>query len=128
MLGAIPAVPAFPRLKPGSRHPGSTRASQNGRLPPRGTWRRRAHSGGGHYFELDRESDRDIADEIIDATRCRAGVQGVQESTEPLYWRLLFVSACLICLGSLFLQEPAELWIQLAGAGVALLIVTSLIR
>lgn len=87
-----------------------------------------ATAGSGRYFELDRESDRDIADEIIDATRRRAAFQGVQESSEPLYWRLLLLSACFICLGGLFLRESAELWIQLAGAGIALLIVTSLTR
>src|SRR5436190_15431676 len=35
-----------------------------------------ATAGGGRYFELDRESDRDIANQIIEATRSRAGFQG----------------------------------------------------
>ena len=85
-----------------------------------------ATAGGGRYFELDRESDREITNEIIDSTRRRAGFQGIEEATEPLYWRLLLVAAGLICVGCLFLQEREELAIQVAGAAIALAIVTSL--
>lgn len=87
-----------------------------------------ATAGGGKYFELDRESDREIANQIIEATRSRAGFQGVQEGTEPLYWRLLVVAAFLLALGTLCLVERAELAIQVAGAFVVLLIVTALTR
>jgi Ca-activated chloride channel family protein len=80
-----------------------------------------AVAGGGQYFELDRESDRDIANQIIEATRRRAGFQAVEEGTEPLYWRLLVVSAALVCLAALFLQEQPELWLAAAGAGATLL-------
>src|SRR5206468_1021295 len=64
-----------------------------------------ATAGGGQYFELDRDSDREIATQIIDATRRRAGYQGIDESTEPLYWRVLFLSAILISVGTVFVQE-----------------------
>lgn len=83
-------------------------------------------AGGGRYFELDRESDREIANEIIEATRSRAGFQGVQEGTEPLYWRFLVLSAFLVGIGALFLHERTELAIQVAGAAIVLVIVTSL--
>jgi hypothetical protein len=85
-----------------------------------------ATAAGGRYFELDRESDREIVNAIIDTTRRRASFQGIEEATQPLYWQLLFVSACLISVGSLFLQERAELALQVAGAAIVLLIVTSL--
>ena len=85
-----------------------------------------ATAGGGQYFELDRDSDRDIATAIIDATRRRAGFQGVEESTETLYWRLLVLSAILISVSALFVQERSELWIQMTGAAIALFIVVSL--
>ncbi len=75
---------------------------------------------------MDRESDREIATDIIDATRRRAGYQGIEEGTQPLYWRLLLVAAGFICVGCLFLQERAELAIQVAGAAIVLVIVTSL--
>ena len=48
-----------------------------------------ATAGGGRYFELDRESDRDIANTIIDATRRRADAGTVEESTRDLYWSAL---------------------------------------
>jgi hypothetical protein len=59
-----------------------------------------AAAGSGKYFELDRESDRDIANQIIEATRSRAGFQGIQEGTEPLYWRFLVLAAVLIAGGA----------------------------
>src|SRR5205823_3908572 len=37
-----------------------------------------ANAGGGEYFELDREGDREISNHIIDAARRRAGSRGVQ--------------------------------------------------
>ena len=87
-----------------------------------------ASSSGGQYFELDRETDREIANEIIEATRRRAGVQSVDEGTEPLYWRCLFVAACLLGLGGVFVHERSELWILASGAALALLVLTSLTR
>ena len=40
---------------------------------------RLATAGGGRYFELDRETDRDIANTIIEQTRRQAGTRGMQE-------------------------------------------------
>jgi Ca-activated chloride channel family protein len=87
-----------------------------------------ATAGGGKYFELDRESDREVANQIIEATRSRAGFQGVQEGTEPLYWRFLVIAAVFVLLGALFLHERAELAIQVAGAAVVLMFVISFTR
>ena len=87
-----------------------------------------ATAGGGQYFELDRETDREIANEIIEATRRRAGFQSLEEGIEPLYWRCLLIAAAFICLGGLFLHERAELWLQAAGAGAVFFIITSLTR
>jgi len=85
-----------------------------------------ATAGSGKYFELDRESDREIANQIIEATRRRAGFQGVQEGTEPLYWRFLVLAAFLVGGGALFLHERSELMIQVVGAAIVLMIVISL--
>jgi Ca-activated chloride channel family protein len=87
-----------------------------------------ATAGRGKYFELDRESDRDIANQIIEATRARAGFQGIQEGTEPLYWRFLVLAAGLVVVGALFLHERAELALQVAGTAIVMLIVNSLTR
>ena len=87
-----------------------------------------ANAGGGKYYELDRESDREIANQIIEAARSRAGFQGVQEGTEPLYWRFLVLAAILTVVGALFLHERAELAIQVVGAAIVMLIVITLTR
>src|ERR1700730_7510997 len=62
-----------------------------------------ATAAGGRYFELDRESDREIVNDIIDATRRRAGFQGIEEGTQPLYWPLLLLVWFSISVGWLFL-------------------------
>ena len=49
-------------------------------------------------------------------------------STEELYWRFLLLAAVLMAAGLLFLQERAELWLQAAGACVALTLVWTLTR
>ena len=87
-----------------------------------------ATAGGGHYSELDRESDREIASTIINAARRRAGSRGVEERTDELYWRFLFLAAGLLLVGIVFLRETAELWIQLAGAAAVLLLILNLIH
>jgi Ca-activated chloride channel family protein len=87
-----------------------------------------ANAGGGEYLELDREGDREISNRIIDAARRRAGSRGLEVATEELYWRFLLAAALFMGLGLLFLQERAELWLQAAGAGVALVLVWTLTR
>jgi len=87
-----------------------------------------ANTGGGEYMELDREGDREIANRIIDAARKRAGSRGLEASNEELYWRFLLAAAVLMVVGLVFLQERVELWLQAAGAGVALTLVWVLTR
>jgi hypothetical protein len=85
-----------------------------------------ATAGGGRYFELDREGDRDIANTLIDLTRRRAGSQGVQESAEDRYREFLMGAAGLLILGVLFLRDQAALGLQLAAATAVLLGVSQL--
>jgi Ca-activated chloride channel family protein len=80
-----------------------------------------ATAGGGRYFELGREPDREIASAIIDLTRRRAGGQGVQETFNDRYREFLMAAAGLVVLGILFLRDQATLGLQLA-AGAGLLI------
>jgi Ca-activated chloride channel family protein len=87
-----------------------------------------ANAGGGEYLELDREGDREISNKIIDAARRRSGSRGLQLESEELYWRCLAGAAVLLFLGLLFLQERVELWLQAAGAGIALALVWTLTR
>ncbi|MEO8680911.1 MAG: vWA domain-containing protein [Vicinamibacterales bacterium] len=85
-----------------------------------------ATAGGGHYYELDRESDRQIASTIIEQTRRRAGTRGLQEATQELYWNLLALSALLLGIGALFLRDRVALALQLGAAGAVLVFVTAL--
>jgi Ca-activated chloride channel family protein len=82
-----------------------------------------ATAGGGRYFELGRESDREIASTVIDLTRRRAGGQGIQESFDERYREFLLAAAGLAGLGVLFLRDQAALALQLtAGVGVLLFV------
>ncbi len=85
-------------------------------------------AGGGEYMELDREGDREISNRIIDAARKRAGSRGLEVASEELYWRFLALAIVLVAVGLLFLQERIELWLQAAGASVALALVWTLTR
>ena len=83
-----------------------------------------ATAGGGRYFELHRESDRDIANAIIDATRRRAASGDVEETMRDLYWSALLAAAAFLGLGVLFLRDRASLALQLTAAAVALVVLT----
>jgi Ca-activated chloride channel homolog len=88
-----------------------------------------ATAAGGYYFELDQTtSDREIASTIINTARARAGSRGVEERTDDLYWQFLLLAAALLLAGVLFVRDPAELWIHIAGSGAVLLIVVRAIR
>jgi hypothetical protein len=89
----------------------------------RASLQRIAAAGGGQYFELDRDPDRDIANAIIDAGRRQAPATTEEGTVEELYWRFLAASLVLAALGTVFLRERTELWIQLlaaAGTGAAI--------
>ena len=81
-----------------------------------------ATAGGGRYFELDRETDREIANAVIDVTRRRAESGTVDESARDLYWSALLAAAAFLGLGVLFLRDRASLALQL-GAAVVVLVV-----
>jgi Ca-activated chloride channel homolog len=84
-----------------------------------------ATAGGGRYYELDRESDRDIANTIIEQTRRRVGTRGLQEGTQDLYWNFLAAAAGLVVLGVLFLRDRMALALQLAAAAAVLIFITA---
>ena len=81
-----------------------------------------ARAGGGEYFELDREADREIAAKIIASVKRLAGTSKQVESYEELYWRFLFAAGIVLCLGTVLLSAPAELWWQAAAAATAALV------
>ncbi|HYB96620.1 MAG TPA: vWA domain-containing protein [Vicinamibacterales bacterium] len=79
----------------------------------RASLQRIAAAGGGQYFELDRDPDREIANAIIDAGRRQAPVSTQQGAVEELYWRFLAGGLGLAAFGTLFIRDRTELWIQL---------------
>lgn len=85
-----------------------------------------ATAGGGHYYELDRETDREIANQIIDQTRRRAGTAGIQEGTKDLYWNFLFAAGVFLALGVLFLRDRVALALQLTAAAAVFVFVQAL--
>ena len=82
----------------------------------RASLQRIAAAGGGQYFELDRDPDRDIANAIIDAGRRQAPATTEEGTVEELYWRFLAGGLAVAALGGVFLRDRAELWIQLTAA------------
>jgi Ca-activated chloride channel family protein len=83
-----------------------------------------ATAGGGRYFEVNRETDREIANAIIEATRRRAESGDIQQTTEDLYWSALLLAAIFLALGVFFLRDRASLLLQLAAAAGVLMVLT----
>ena len=86
-----------------------------------------ARAGGGEYFEIGREPDRDVASRIISSARRRAPATPREEIRGELYWRFLFAAALVLCMGAFTLRQGTELWWQAAGAIVAVLILASVV-
>ena len=95
---------------------GETEPSPGKSRLDRASLQRIAAAGGGQYFELDRDPDRDIANAIIDAGRRQAPATTEQGTVEELYWRFLASGLALAALGGVFLRDRTELWIQLLAA------------
>jgi hypothetical protein len=84
--------------------------------------RRLASEGGGRYFELDREPERDIANAIINAVRRPAPFAVEQASLTDLHWPAIAIACALMALGTLFARHRPVLWLHLAGAIVAVIV------
>jgi Ca-activated chloride channel family protein len=74
----------------------------------------------GQYFELDRDGDRHIANQIIDAGKRLAPTLGIVEEAEELYWYFLGFAAAFLAVGLFFIRERADLWIQFSAAVILL--------
>ena len=89
----------------------------------RGSLQAIARAGGGEYFEVGREPDRDIARSILAGIKRQAPVLHVDEGYEELYWYLLFAAALVLCLGTVALKNGAELWWQVVGVAGTIVVV-----
>ena len=106
----IPA--ADPRRAP--TPPPITRSSLD-----RASLRRIANTSGGQYLELDRQSDTDLANRIVEAARRRSGPASQEPQLQEVYWPFLIAAAGVMMAGLLFLRERTELVLQLTGGAIA---------
>jgi hypothetical protein len=87
-----------------------------------------ARVGGGEYFEIGQDLDRDIAFKIILDVRRRAKVSQEVDTYEDFYWRFLFAAGIFLCLGTFLLRTSTELWWQAAAAIVVVAMLANVIR
>jgi Ca-activated chloride channel family protein len=85
-----------------------------------------AVAGGGEYFEIGREPDRDVAFRIIDRLQRRSDQRQQVETYEELYWRVLLAAGVVLCAGVVMLRTRTELVWSAAAIGGVLLFLGSL--
>jgi Ca-activated chloride channel family protein len=79
-----------------------------------------AREGAGRYFDLDRESDRSIAANIIAATRRRSRAQNGDVAVRELYWYCLAAAGLILCGSAVCLRDRRELWLHAPASAFAL--------
>ena len=77
-----------------------------------------ATAGGGQYLELDRESDLNVANRLVDAARRRALSATAEPVMQDVYWQFLIAAGFCAVAGALFLRDRSELWIQIVAAAL----------
>ena len=87
-----------------------------------------AIEGGGQYFELERDGDRQVASAIIEAARRHAGSRALEESYDELHSYCLLAAAWLVGASVLLLYQRAELCLVATGTGMALATLWSVMR
>jgi hypothetical protein len=80
----------------------------------RAALQRIASAANGRYFELDRESDRTIAHEIIAAGRRLVPPVAVEDAADQLYWIFLCIAGAFVALGVVVERQRATLAILFA--------------
>jgi len=86
-----------------------------------------AVAGSGEYFELDRGSDLDLANRLIDAARRRAIASQSEPVLRDVYWQFLAAAAICAVAAAFFLRDRTELWIEAIAAALTLAIVASIL-
>jgi Ca-activated chloride channel family protein len=87
-----------------------------------------AAEGGGEYFDLGRQTDKEISSRIVTAAHRRSGAKSVESVTRDLYWPCLLAAALMLGVGVLFVQGRSELWLHAFGSAVALWVAWSVTR
>lgn len=97
---------------------GTTEPSPGTSRLDRASLQRIAAAGGGQYFELDRDPDRDIANAMIDAGRRQSPATVEDGAVDELYWRFLAAAVLFAAIAAVLLRDGAELWLQFAASVV----------
>ncbi|MCC6912668.1 MAG: VWA domain-containing protein, partial [Rhodospirillaceae bacterium] len=108
--GRMPAMPVIDEEEP---PPAISRLDRQG-------LRRLAMEGGGQYFEIDRDADRDIANTIINARRRPAALTAADVRLTDVHWPLIVVANGLLVAAAITTRRRAVLWWLLAGGLAAL--------
>jgi Ca-activated chloride channel family protein len=74
-----------------------------------------AAAGAGQYFEMDRGSDVELANRLIDAARRRAATAKTEAEMQDVYWPFLAAAALAAFAGCLWVRDRAAVALQLAG-------------
>jgi Ca-activated chloride channel homolog len=86
-----------------------------------------AAAGGGEYFEMDRGSDLDLANRLIDAARRRGAASQSEPVLQDVYWEFLAAAAICAIAAAFFLRDRTELWIEAAAAALTLAAVAAML-
>jgi Ca-activated chloride channel family protein len=106
----------------------------DGGVPPvysrldRASLRTIAAAGNGEYFEMDRGSDVDLANRVIDSARRRATTEQTEPVMQDVYWPFLGGAGLVGLAGCCFLRERAALALQLLGVALTALLLGSVLR
>lgn len=94
----------------------------------RGSLRTIANAGAGQYFEMDRGSDFDLANRVVDAARRRAGTAQTEPILQDIYWPFLAMAALVALAGGVAVRSRAALVLQLAGVVATVLFAGAFLR
>ncbi len=87
-----------------------------------------ANAGNGQYFEMDRGTDIDLANQVVSAARRRSTESRAEPVMQDVYWPLLAAAGVLALVGCLFVRTRTALLLQLAGVVVTAFVIGALLR
>ncbi len=85
-----------------------------------------ASASGGEYLELDRDTDINVANRVVDLARRRVTTLPPEPRMEDLYWRVLAAAGLVALLGAISLRSRSALALQVAGGCLTLILLGSL--
>ncbi len=87
-----------------------------------------ANAGAGQYFEMDRGSDVDLANRLVDAARRGATSARTEPVMQDIYWPVLAAAAAVALAGCLFVRDRTAIGLQLMGVLAAVFTISNLFR